>query len=39
MKSKVRRKKEIIKLRAAITEIETKELQRSMKQKGGSLKR
>ena len=31
MKSKVSREKEIIKLRAAITEIETKKLQRSMK--------
>ena len=38
-KPKVSRRKEIIKIRAEIKEIETKQLQRSMKLKAGSLKR
>ena len=38
-KAKVSRAKEIIKIRAEINEIETKQLQRPMKLKAGSLKR
>ena len=38
-KPKVSRRKEIIKIRAEINEIETKQLQRPMKLKAGSLKR
>ena len=38
-KPKVSRKQEIIKIRAEIKEIETKQLQRSIKLKAGSLKR
>ena len=38
-KAKISRGKEIIKIRAEINEIETKQLQRPMKLKAGSLKR
>ena len=38
-KPKVSRRKEIIKIRAEVNEIETKQLQVSMKLKAGSLKR
>ena len=38
-KTKVNRRKEIITIRAEINEIETKQLQRPMKLKAGSLKR
>ena len=38
-KAKISRGKEIIKIRAEINEIETKQLQRPMKLKAGSVKR